>query len=129
MSLAGQLLGEFEVLECLGEGGMGAVYKARQSVLRRFVALKTLKPMLAMDADFVARFHNEAVAAAALNHPNLVQVYAAGESGGVHWFAMEFVEGESVQNRLQRQGRLDPGEALAICMHVAEGLDYWPLRS
>ena len=124
MSLEGHQLGEFEVLERLGQGGMGAVYKARQSVLKRLVAIKTLSPALAMDGEFVTRFHNEAVAAAALNHPNLVQVYAAGENAGQHWFAMEFVDGESVQKRLDRLGKLEPEEAIAICMHVATALDF-----
>jgi serine/threonine-protein kinase len=124
MSLEVHQLGEFEVLERLGQGGMGAVYKARQSVLKRLVAIKTLSPALAMDGEFVTRFHNEAVAAAALNHPNLVQVYAAGENAGQHWFAMEFVDGESVQKRLDRLGKLEPEEAIAICMHVATALDF-----
>ena len=76
----GQQLGEFEILKELGRGGMGAVFMARQTVLRRLVAIKTLQPSLACDAEFVTRFHNEAVAAAGLNHPNLVQVYAAGHT-------------------------------------------------
>ena len=113
----GQLLGEFEILGQLGQGGMGAVYKARQTVLRRTVAVKTLQPSLAADPEFVARFHNEAVAAAALNHPNLVQVYSAGCTDGIHWFAMEFVDGETIQARLKRLGKLEPTEAVAICMH------------
>ena len=120
----GQQLGEYEILELLGQGGMGAVYKARQTNLRRLVAIKTLQPGLASEAEYVQRFHNEAVAAAALNHPNLVQVYAAGETNGIHWFAMEYVEGESVQARMKRQSRLSAEEALAICMHVASGLEY-----
>ena len=124
MLAEGQRLGEFEILAQLGEGGMGAVYKARQTVLRRVVAIKTLQPGLSSDAEFVFRFHNEAVAAAGLNHPNLVQVYAAGESDGIHWFAMEFVDGESVQARLKRLGKLDPAEALAIGMHVQTALEH-----
>jgi serine/threonine protein kinase len=120
----GRRLGEFEILTQLGQGGMGAVYKARQTVLRRLVAIKTLQPSLSSDAEFVSRFLNEAVAAAGLNHPNLVQVYAAGESDGIHWFAMEFVDGESVQARLKRLGKLDPAEALAICIHVQTALEY-----
>jgi serine/threonine-protein kinase len=120
----GERLGEFEILGRLGQGAMGAVYKARQTVLKRLVAIKTLQPSLSSDAEFVTRFHNEAIAAAGLNHPNLVQVYAAGETQGTHWFAMEFVDGESVQGRLKRQGKLDPGEALAICMHVQTALAY-----
>lgn len=120
----GQQLGEFEIIAKLGHGGMGAVFKARQTVLRRLVAIKTLQPSLASDAEFVSRFHNEAVAAAGLNHPNLVQVYAAGQTDGIHWFAMEFVDGESVDSRLKRLGKLEPAEALAICMHVCTALEY-----
>jgi hypothetical protein len=121
---AGQRFGEFEIIEMLGKGGMGAVYKALQVSLRRFVAIKVLERSLAMDEEFVVRFHNEAVAAAALNHPNLVQVYAAGETDGLHWFAMEFVNGESLQGRLDRSGRIAATEAVAIALHVTNALDH-----
>jgi len=124
MNLEGQQLGEFEILERLGQGGMGAVYKARQKSLRRVVALKTLQAGLADDADYIARFEQEAVAAAGLNHPNLVQVHSAGENDGLHWFAMEYVDGESARARLKRKGRLDPLEAIAIAIHVATALEY-----
>lgn len=117
-------LGEFEIIARLGQGGMGTVYKGYQTALKRFVAIKTLNPSLAADPDFVERFHNEAVAAAALNHPNLVQVFAAGESGDIHWFAMEFVDGESAQARLVKNGCLALEEAVAIALHVATALDY-----
>ena len=103
---------------------MGAVFMARQTVPSRLVAIKTLQPSLACDAEFVTRFHNEAVAAAGLNHPNLVQVYAAGHTDGIHWFAMEFVDGESVETRLKRLGKLEPAEAIAICIHVCTALEY-----
>ncbi len=122
--LEGQVLGEFEILARLGQGGMGAVYKARQISLKRLVALKTLQGALAADKEFIARFQREAIAAAALNHPNLVQVYSAGETDGLHWFAMEFVEGESGQARLKRKERLDAAEAVAIAIHVATALEY-----
>jgi tRNA A-37 threonylcarbamoyl transferase component Bud32 len=124
MSLEGKHLGEFEIIERLGQGGMGAVYKARQISLGRTVAIKTLQSSLAGDANYIARFRQEAVAAAGLSHPNLVQVHAAGESDGLHWFAMEYIEGESAQARLKREGRLEPLEAIAITMHVATALDY-----
>ena len=91
MSLVGKHIGEFEIIEPLGLGAMGAVYKARQTSLDRIVALKMLQPLLAGDAKYIARFQQEAKAAAGLNHPNLVQVYSAGESEGMHWFAMEYV--------------------------------------
>jgi len=124
MNLEGQHLGEFEILERIGQGGMGAVYKARQSSLRRTVALKTLQASLADDVEYIARFEQEAVAAAGLSHPNLVQVYSAGETDGLHWFAMEYIEGESAKARLKRKGRLDPLEAIAIAIHVATALEY-----
>ncbi len=120
----GQRLGEFEILERLGQGGMGAVYKARQVSLDRLVALKTLQASFASDPEYIARFRREAKAAAALNHPNLVQVYSAGENDGLHWFAMEYVEGESAQARVKRKGRLDPAEAIAIGIHIATALEY-----
>jgi serine/threonine protein kinase len=106
-----------------GRAGWRCVQGAAAS-LRRTVALKTLQAALAADAEYIARFQNEAVAAASLNHPNLVQVYSAGESDGLHWFAMEYVEGESAQGRLKRKGRIEPVEAIAIAMHVATALDY-----
>jgi len=124
MSLEGQQLGEFEILERLGKGGMGEVYKARQTSIGRFVAVKTLQSSLSVDADYIARFRQEARAAGVLNHPNLVQVYSAGETAGLHWFAMEYVDGESARARLNREGRLDPLEAIAIAIHVATALEY-----
>jgi hypothetical protein len=119
-----QKLGEFEILEKLGHGGMGAVYKARQSSLGRLVALKVLPGNMANDDEFIVRFKAEARSAAALNHPGIVQVYAAGEDRGVHYFAMEYVDGESLQGRLERKGRIAPLEALAICTHVATALHH-----
>ena len=124
MFQAGQTLGDFEILDRLGQGGMGAVYKARQVSLDRFVALKTLQAAIAADPEYIARFSREAKAAASLNHPNLVQVYSAGETDGLHWFAMEYVEGESAQARMKRKERLDPAEAIAIGIHIATALEY-----
>src|SRR6201986_2662630 len=116
MNLEGQQLGEFEILERLGQGGMGAVYKARQLSLKRLVALKTLQNAVADNEAYIARFRQEAIAAAALNHPNLVQVYSAGESDGLHWFSMEYVEGESARARLNREVRFEPREAIHIAI-------------
>jgi len=124
MSLEGQKLGEFEIIERIGQGGMGAVYKAVQASLQRTVVLKTLQAALAADPEYIARFHREAIAAAGLSHQNLVQVYSAGESEGLHWFAMEFVKGESAYTRLKRKGCFELGEAIAIGVHVANALDY-----
>ena len=125
MSLAaGQQFAGYEIIAEIGRGGMGAVYQARQTSLQRPVALKILPPHMAGDAGYLARFQAEAVAAASLNHPNIVQVFAAGESEGIEYIAMEFVEGETIQHRLRRCGRLPLTEALDVAYHVATALDY-----
>lgn len=123
-SLVGQTFAGYEIVSQLGRGGMGSVYKARQSKLNRLAALKIMAPELAADPDFVARFKREATAAASLSHPNIVQVYSAGESEGTHYIAMEFVDGETLKQHIERQGRLDPREAIAITVYVAEALQY-----
>ena len=122
--LEGKTFAGLEVVARLGEGGMGTVYKARQPILKRFVALKVIAPWVAQDPAYVARFQYEAVAAAQLNHPNIVQVYSAGEHDKLHYLVEEFVEGESLQQRLDREGKINPPEAVAICIYVAEALDY-----
>ncbi|MFA7002480.1 MAG: SUMF1/EgtB/PvdO family nonheme iron enzyme [Verrucomicrobiia bacterium] len=122
--LNGRTFADLEIIAKVGEGGMGAVYKARQPVLNRFVALKIVAPSQAANANFIERFKHEAAAAAQFNHPNIVQVHTAGEFNGTHYIVMEFVEGESLDQRLAREGRMDPQEALAICVYVAQALDY-----
>src|SRR3954466_4645048 len=84
---------QLEVLECLGRGGMGVVYKARQKSLNRLVALKLLAPERVSDARFAERFTHEAQALAALNHPNIVTIHDFGEAGGFYFLLMEFVDG------------------------------------
>jgi serine/threonine protein kinase len=120
----GQSFADFEILGEVGRGGMGAVYQARQISLQRIVALKILPPHLSTDADSTTRFQAEAIAAASLNHPNIVQVFASGAQAGIRYIAMEFVEGESIQQRLARTGRLPLTEALDVAYHVAAALDY-----
>jgi hypothetical protein len=121
---AGQLFAGYEILCELGRGGMGAVYQARQVSLQRIVALKILPPHLATDEGFIARFQSEAIAAANVSHANIVQVYTAGEADGIEYIAMEFIEGETIQQRLRRCGRLPLTEALDIVYHVAEALGH-----
>jgi serine/threonine protein kinase len=120
---AGQVFGDYEIVGELGRGGMGTVYLARQKSLQRTVALKILPLHHAEDADLAARFQSEAVAAASLNHPNIVQVFATGEHDCIRFIAMEYVEGESIQQRIRRCGRLPMTEALDIAYHVAVALD------
>jgi formylglycine-generating enzyme required for sulfatase activity/serine/threonine protein kinase len=122
--LEGKEFAGLEVLSRLGEGGMGTVYKARQPMLRRFVALKVISPRVAQDPAYIARFEHEAVAAAQLNHPNIVQVYNAGAREGLHYLVEEFVDGETLQHRLDRKGQMNPQEVAAVCVCMAEALDY-----
>ncbi|MCX6906661.1 MAG: bifunctional serine/threonine-protein kinase/formylglycine-generating enzyme family protein, partial [Verrucomicrobia bacterium] len=120
--LTGQTFAGFEVVAKLGQGGMGAVYKARQPLLDRFVALKVMSQQLSGDPAYVARFIREAASAAKLSHPNMVQVFTAGEQGGVYYIVMEFIEGESLSQRLKRVGVIEPVEAIAITLYVAQAL-------
>jgi serine/threonine protein kinase len=114
-------IGEYEVIDKLGEGGMGAVYRARQTSLDRIVALKVLPEQAQLDPDSVSRFEREARVAARLTHPNLVRVYASGTADGTHFIAMELVEGENLHQRLKR-GAMPIPEALRICADVARAL-------
>ncbi|MBI5687253.1 MAG: protein kinase [Verrucomicrobia bacterium] len=119
-----EIIAGFEIVEKVGQGGVGTVYRARQPMLDRTVALKVLAPHLAGDAEYVARFKREATAAAQLNHEGVVTIYSAGECNGTHYIAMEYVEGETLERRLGRHGRLEPTEAVAICVYLAEALRY-----
>src|SRR5688572_2777819 len=91
-----EVIGDYEIIGKLGQGGMGAVYRARQRSLDRQVALKILPAALEADAEFVGRFQREARVAASLSHANLVKVYASGAADGCHYIAMELVEGETL---------------------------------
>ncbi|MBE2285479.1 MAG: protein kinase [Prosthecobacter sp.] len=112
---------QLEILECLGRGGMGVVYKARQKSLNRLVALKLLAPERADDPQFAARFEKEAHALAVLNHPNIVGVHDFGQAGGFYYLLMEFVDGVNLRQLLQTK-RLTPKEALSIVPPVCEAL-------
>jgi predicted Ser/Thr protein kinase len=114
---------QLELLELLGRGGMGAVYKARQKHLDRFVALKVIPPEAAKDPAFVERFNREARALARLNHPNIVAVYDFGQVGDVFYLVMEYVDGVNLRHAL-KASRLAPSEALAIVPQICDALQY-----
>src|SRR5664279_2290878 len=95
--LPGARLGSYEIVSPLGAGGMGEVYRARDSKLKRDVAIKVLPASLAMDADVLERFEREALAVAALSHPNILAIYDFGSDGGVTYAAMERLEGETLR--------------------------------
>ena len=115
------VLGDFEIVEKIGQGGMGAVYRARQVSLDRLVALKVLPVQFGSDVETIGRFQREARIASGFRHPNLVSVFSYGIVGGRHLIAMELVEGENLQ-QLLRQRRVDMDEALRITADVARGL-------
>ncbi|MBL9137956.1 MAG: protein kinase [Verrucomicrobiales bacterium] len=114
---------QFEILECLGRGGMGLVYKARQTLLGRLVALKILDPARARDPQFAERFQREAQALARLNHPAIVTVHEFGETHGLFFLVMEYVDGASLRDVL-RQGRVPPQLALSIVPKICEALQF-----
>ncbi|HEY3323885.1 MAG TPA: serine/threonine-protein kinase [Planctomycetota bacterium] len=118
-------VGGYELLSKLGQGGMGAVFKARQISLDRIVALKVLPPRIAKDAAFIERFQREARASAKLNHPNIVQGIDVGKdpATGLWYFAMEFVDGPSLQQVLKNQKVIPEKRALEIARDIARALE------
>jgi len=117
------LFPQLEILECLGRGGMGVVYKARQPRLNRLVALKILARDKEQDAQFAERFAREAQALARLSHPNIVAVHDFGEAGGHCYLVMEFVDGLNLRQLLQT-GKIKPEQALVIVPKICEALQY-----
>src|ERR1051326_5676274 len=118
-----RLFPQLEILLLLGAGGMGAVYKARQPALDRFVALKILPAAKAGGVNFEERFNREARALARLSHPNIVTVHEFGQAGGLHYFLMEYVDGAKLR-QLERAGRLAPREALQLIPQICDALQY-----
>src|SRR5262245_11056901 len=114
--------GAYRVEDRIGAGGMGIVYLALDEALQRQVALKTLLPALAADPEFVARFKREAQSAAALNHPNITQIYAIGQEGEVPFFAMELIRGRSLESLVKEKGTLGAAEATGYVLQAAQGL-------
>ena len=128
--LIGQTLGEFKILQCLGIGGMGKVYLAEQTGLKRQVAIKVLPPTMVKDQEGIERFEREAILAAKLTHPNIAHVYTIGSHEGLHFVAMELVSGGDVARLVKARGRLPVEEAafiirqalLALAAAHAEGI-------
>ena len=116
--------GRYRVLGRLGVGGMATVYLAEDSSLGRKVALKVMAERYAEDGEFVERFRREAQAAARLNHPNIIAVYDRGEADGRPYIAMEYLQGRTLKQVIQKEGPLPPERAIAIAMQVLAGLRY-----
>ncbi len=115
---------DYEILDRVGAGAMGTVFKARQKRMNRIVALKVLKPSLARDTRYVERLRREARIVASLNHPNIVTGYDLGEEGGYHFFVMEFVEGKSLRALLVEWGMFAEEYVRRVARHVALALDH-----
>ncbi len=120
-SLIGQQLGHYRILSLLGAGGMGEVYLAEDATLRRKIALKVLPAYVAKDQEHLRRFKQEALAASALNHPNIVTIHEFGTAGDTHFLVTELVEGETLRDRLRR-GALSLNAALDLTQQIATAL-------
>ena len=118
---AGVRLGPYEILSPLGAGGMGEVYRARDTKLERDVALKILPESFVHDPDRVARFRREAHVLASLNHPHIGAIYGLDEANGEQFLVLELIDGETLADRLSK-GSLPIDEALAIALQIVEAL-------
>lgn len=122
LDLIGKTIGNYKIISKLGSGGMAIVYKAHELSLNRIVALKVLSSHLSENNEFIKRFEREARAAAKLNHPNIIQIYAIGEEEGIHFFSMEYVKGKTLAEIIEKEKRLIYDKAIPIIIQTAEAL-------
>jgi len=123
-NLVGTTLGQYQIVELIGEGGMASVYKAWQPSLRRYVALKVLAPHLSSDAEFVQRFHQEAVSAANLKQTNIVTIHDVGTESGYHYIAMEIIDGVSLEEHIRSGQAFALEQVVGIISQIGSALDY-----
>lgn len=116
------LAGRYELIERIGEGGMAVVYRAKDRLLNRFVAVKILKPEFTKDVKVIESFRRESQAAASLSHPNIVNVYDVGKEGNIHYIVMELIEGNVLSDVIRAEGALDPRRAVSIAKQIASAL-------
>jgi serine/threonine protein kinase len=114
----------YELIEQIGEGGMATVYKARCRILDRIVAIKILKEDLSRDKSFVEKFRVEALAAARISHPNIVNIYDVGQEGDIHYIVMEYVEGKTLKEIIRRQAPLSIAKAVDIAIMICDGVHH-----
>ena len=117
------LIERYEILSKVGVGGMADVYKAKDHVLGRIVAVKVLKAEFSEDVNFVTKFRTEAQSAAGLEHPNIVNIYDVGSENGLHFIVMEYVEGITLKTYIEKKGQLSFKEATSIAIQVARGIE------
>ena len=122
LRLGSYLQDRYEIIELIGSGGMAEVYRAFCHKMQRTVAIKVLKEEYNDNADFIKRFTQEALAAAQLSHPNLVNVYEVEHTDGFYYIVMEFVDGITLKEYIHQKGKLEQREAVGIAIQVANGL-------
>ncbi len=115
--------GRYEIMKLLGEGGMGAVYKARDTEVDRLVALKVIRPELGRSPEVLQRFKQELVVARQITHKNVVRIYDLGDADGVKFITMEYVDGEDLKSILSKTKKLPPAEAVSIMQQICRALD------
>lgn len=116
------LAGRYELIEKIGEGGMAVVYKGKDRLLNRYVAIKILRPEYTKDEQFIESFRRESQAAAGLSHPNIVGVYDVGQEGNIHFIVMELIDGKTLSEVIKEKGKLEYKEAINITLQVASAL-------
>ena len=116
------LSGRYELLEKIGDGGMAVVYKGKDKLLNRFIAVKILRPEFTKDATFVENFKRESQAAAGLSHPNIVGVYDVGREGNINYIVMELIEGDTLNKIIEREAPMDYRKVIDISKQVAQAL-------
>ena len=116
------LVGRYELIEKIGEGGMAIVYKAKDRLLNRYVAIKILRPEFVRNEKFIENFKKESQAAASLSHPNIVNVYDVGKEGNIHFIVMELIDGKTLSQVIEEKGRIEYKEAINIAKQVASAL-------
>ena len=118
------LAGRYELLERIGEGGMSVVYKAKDKLLNRFVAIKILKPEFINDHKFIDSFRRESQAAASMSHPNIVNIYDVGKEGNIHYIVMELIEGRALSDYIKEDGPMSYDRVIAISKQIAAALAF-----
>ncbi|MGA2967416.1 MAG: serine/threonine-protein kinase, partial [Terriglobales bacterium] len=115
--------GRYEIMGVLGQGGMGAVYKARDRELDRLIALKVIRPELANDPAILQRFKQELILSRNITHKNVVRIFDLGEAEGIRFISMEYVDGEDLRTLLRRAGKFSPKDAIPVIEQVCRALD------
>ncbi len=118
------LAGRYELFERIGEGGMSVVYKAKDKLLNRFVAIKILKPQFINDHKFIDSFRRESQAAASMSHPNIVNIYDVGREGNIHYIVMELIEGRTLSDYIKYQGAMSYPKVIALAKQIASALSF-----